>query len=177
MLEDYPKTLKKMELEDRQKVASVWRITIMVMTKFWNGLGGFVASRHMTQKICTGKDVEKDSVKRIRPSVTREEKRFLGVRGSMREWKISSPWSCDVNDPIYCDESYIGQLIVSCTTPALDQEKELKIQARRKQNTTRIFKHLQVEHKARRIVKEYVQWTQNAGKGKQEEFQLRYWDF
>jgi hypothetical protein len=25
----------------------------------------------------------------------------LGVRGSMREWKISSPWSCDVNDPIY----------------------------------------------------------------------------
>jgi hypothetical protein len=45
----------------------------------------------MTQQICTGKDVEKDSVKRICPSVTREEKRFLGVRGSLREWKISSP--------------------------------------------------------------------------------------
>jgi len=45
----------------------------------------------MTQKICTGKDVEKDSGKRIRPSVTKEEKRFLNVRGSMREWKISSP--------------------------------------------------------------------------------------
>jgi hypothetical protein len=89
----------------------------MVMIRFWNGLRGFVASRHDSE-ICTGKDVEKDSVKRICPSVTREEKRFLGVRGSMREWKISSPWSYDVNDPIFCDESYkflLGQLIVSCT--------------------------------------------------------------
>jgi hypothetical protein len=65
-----------------------------------------------------------------------------------------------LNDPIYCDESdefLLGQLIVSCRTPALDQENELKIQARRTQNTTRIFKHLQVEHKGRRIVKEHVQ--------------------
>jgi hypothetical protein len=61
---------------------------------------------------------------------------------------------------MYYDESYeflLGQLIVCIRTPALDQEKGLKIQARRTQNTRRIFKHLQVAHKGPRIFKECVQ--------------------
>jgi hypothetical protein len=43
-----------------------------------------------------------------------------------------------LKDPIYCDESMellLGQLIVCIRPPALDQENELKIQARRTQNT------------------------------------------
>ncbi len=41
-----PKSIQEVELEGRQKAAAVWRITIMVMIRFWNGLGGLVASRH-----------------------------------------------------------------------------------------------------------------------------------